>query len=457
MNTFTDEYKFSCYQTITPLDGNGNIWLVKNTVTDRQYVMRRLSMASADVYQKLLEIRHPQIVEVIEVIRKDGFLYVVEEYLKGRLLSTVLTEKRLTRRFTLKAAGQLLSALDVLHERQIVYRDLKPENIVLDEKGNCKLFDFDIARIYTEEKERDTSSRGTRDYAPPEQFGFGQTDARSDIYAFGVTLNLLATGYFPSQKLCGGQLGHIVRRCVEFDPGRRYQNVRQILRRIRLQQREKMIGCAGAVFLLCVLLGLVIGEKKQVPTFEEMADAGREERIIRLGGGMASGDYPAMLFTDQENVVFEMERASLPEVTVCAEKMDEHLRLDITAKGQEEVSFSFEDIAKERDEGGSFYDVDLKETSPEYEILLHDMDQDGTEDLVIAFSRRRKVETLNPADSYYLTAYAVLWVVYWSDENVAICSEPLYFLDLPTLTVDGVLQNNDTREWIGFRNGRWVY
>ncbi len=85
------------------------------------------------------------------------------------------------------------------------------------------------------------------------------------------------------------------------------------------------------------------------------------------------------------------------------------------------------------------------------------MDQDGTEDLVIAFSRRRKVETLNPADSYYLTAYAVLWVVYWSDENVAICSEPLYFLDLPTLTVDGVLQNNDTREWIGFRNGRWVY
>ncbi len=329
--------------------------------------------------------------------------------------------------------------------------------VVLDEKGNCKLFDFDIARIYTEEKERDTSSRGTRDYAPPEQFGFGQTDARSDIYAFGVTLNLLATGYFPSQKLCGGQLGHIVRRCVEFDPGRRYQNVRQILRRIRLQQREKMIGCAGAVFLLCVLLGLVIGEKKQVPTFEEMADAGREERIIRLGGGMASGDYPAMLFTDQENVVFEMERASLPEVTVCAEKMDEHLRLDITAKGQEEVSFSFEDIAKERDEGGSFYDVDLKETSPEYEILLHDMDQDGTEDLVIAFSRRRKVETLNPADSYYLTAYAVLWVVYWSDENVAICSEPLYFLDLPTLTVDGVLQNNDTREWIGFRNGRWVY
>ena len=172
---------------------------------------------------------------------------------------------------------------------------------------------------------------------------------------------------------------------------------------------------------------------------------------------MTSEGYPALLFTDQENIVFEMGQTSLPGITVCAEKTDDRLQLDITSKSQKEVSFLFEDIVKASDDGGHVYAVDLKETSPEYEILLHDMDQNGTEDLVITFSRRRRVETLNPADSYYLTAYVILWVVYWDDEDVSICSEPLFFSDLPTLTVDGVLQDNDKREWISFHNGKWVY
>lgn len=457
MNTNTEEYKFSCYQKIESLDGNGSIWLVRDTVTGRQCVMRRLSMASAEVYHVLAEIHHPNIVEVIDVIHKDGFLYVVEEYLKGRPLSAGLMEKRPSRRFMLKIAGQLLKALGALHERQIVYRDLKPENIMVDEKGDCKLFDFDIARIYAGEKERDTSSRGTRDYAPPEQFGFGQTDARSDIYAFGVTLNLLATGCFPAQKLCGGQLGGIVRRCVEFDPGRRYQNARQILRRIRLLQWEKIIAFIGALLIVCAFLTMGIVRRNQVPEFDEIANAGRGDRIVRLGEQMSFGEYPALLFRDQEKTVFKLEQVSSSKITVCAEKTKDQLQLDITVGNQKEASFLFDDILRERDvlEGG--YDVDLRETSPEYELLLHDMDQNGTDDLVVAFSRREERETPEPDDSYYLTAYVTLWVVYWDDKNIPACSESLYFSDLPVLTAEGVLQDSDTKEWIGFHNGKWVY
>lgn len=457
MNTNTEEYKFSHYQKTEFLDGNDSIWLVRDTVTGRQCVMRRLSMASAEVYHVLSEIHHPHIVEVIDVIHKDGFLYVVEEYLKGRTLSTGLMEKRPSRRFTLKIAGQLLMALDVLHERQIVYRDLKPENIVVDDKGDCKLFDFDIARIYVGEKERDTLSRGTRDYAPPEQFGFGQTDARSDIYAFGVTLNLLTTGYFPAQKRCGGQLGSIVRRCVEFDPGRRYQNVRQILRRIRLLQWENTIALIGVLAIVCACLAMGMTRRNQVAGFGETANAGRGDRIVRLGEQMSLGEYPALLFRDQEKFAFKLEQVYSSKITVCAEKTEDRLQMDITAENQKEASFLFEDILRERDvlEGG--YDVDLQEMSPEYELLLYDMDQNGTDDLVVAFSRREERETLEPDDSYYLTAYVILWVVYWDDKNIPVCSEPLYFSGFPVLTAEGVLQDSDTKEWIGFHNGKWVY
>ncbi len=338
MNTFTEEYRFSCYQKIKTLDGNGSIWLVENSVTGKQYTMRRLSLTSAAVYERLLEISHPHIVKVWEVFRRENFLFVVEEYLQGRLLSDILSEKRMPRRQIRKAAGQILTALDTLHGHQIIYRDLKPENIMVDERDGCKLFDFDIARVYDREKERDTSSRGTRDYAPPEQFGFGQTDARSDIYAFGVTLNLMATGCFPARKLCGGRLGGIVRRCVEFDPKRRYQNVGQILRHIRFLKWEKAMSLS--VFFL----------------------------------------------------VF---------------------------------------------------------------VLLHDMDQNGKADLVVTLCRRKKVETPDPVNNYDLAAYSVLWAVYWDDREGPVCSEPLFFSGMPTLTADGILQDDLTREWIGLENGIW--
>ena len=343
MNTFTEEYRFSCYQKIKTLDGNGSIWLVENSVTGRQYTMRRLSLTSAAVYERLLEISHPHIVKVWEVFRRENFLYVVEEYLQGRLLSDILSEKRMPRRQIRKAAGQILTALDALHGHQIIYRDLKPENIMVDERDGCKLFDFDIARVYDREKERDTSSRGTRDYAPPEQFGFGQTDARSDIYAFGVTLNIMATGCFPARKLSGGRLGGIVRRCVEFDPKRRYQNVGQILRHIRFLKWEKAMSLSVFFLVFVLLLGVSFGRHRQVPALSSVANAGRNDRMVRLGGQMDAGDYPALLLTDQEKAVFEAGQVFLEGTTVCAEKTDDCLRMDIAVKDRESVQLLFSD------------------------------------------------------------------------------------------------------------------
>jgi len=89
--------------------------------------------------------------------------------------------------------------LDYLHQQQppIIFRDLKPSNIMLSDAGVIKLIDFGIARTYKVGKKKDTVAMGSENYAPPEQWGKGQTDARSDIYALGATMYHLLTGTPP--------------------------------------------------------------------------------------------------------------------------------------------------------------------------------------------------------------------------------------------------------------------
>ena len=94
---------------------------------------------------------------------------------------------------------QLCRVLTYLHTHNppIIFRDLKPSNIMLTPDGVLKLIDFGVARTYKKTKSKDTIAMGSAGYAPPEQYGKGQTDARSDIYALGATLLHLLTNLPP--------------------------------------------------------------------------------------------------------------------------------------------------------------------------------------------------------------------------------------------------------------------
>jgi serine/threonine protein kinase len=81
-----------------------------------------------------------------------------------------------------------------------VFRDLKPSNIMIDRIGRVKLIDFGIARFFKEERNEDTYVYGTPGYAAPEQYGTGQTDARSDIFSLGATMHHCLTGRDPSEN-----------------------------------------------------------------------------------------------------------------------------------------------------------------------------------------------------------------------------------------------------------------
>jgi serine/threonine protein kinase, bacterial len=92
--------------------------------------------------------------------------------------------------------------LSYLHSQRppVIFRDLKPANVILTPEGRLKLIDFGIARLFKPGQSHDTQAYGTMGYSAPEQYGRGQTDARSDIYSLAVLLHQLLTGFDPAAK-----------------------------------------------------------------------------------------------------------------------------------------------------------------------------------------------------------------------------------------------------------------
>ena len=152
--------------------------------------------------EMLRMLDHPNLPKFYEEFQEDDRNYLVMEFIEGETLEDRLERvgKGLPEADVMGWAEQLCSVLNYLHERRppIIFRDLKPGNIMVTRSGQIKLIDFGIARIFRRDKTHDTQVLGTPGYAPPEQYGKGQTDPRSDVYALGVTLHQLLTNYDPS-------------------------------------------------------------------------------------------------------------------------------------------------------------------------------------------------------------------------------------------------------------------
>jgi serine/threonine protein kinase len=143
---------------------------------------------------------HPGVVKTFNGEERSR-LYMVIEWVDGRLLRSILNEeKKLPTERAVKIALGICDALDYMHKRGIVHRDLKPENVMVGDDDQIKLIDFGIAM--KEDARRltfvnVTSLLGTPDYISPEQVKGARGDQRSDIYAVGIMLYEMLTGRVP--------------------------------------------------------------------------------------------------------------------------------------------------------------------------------------------------------------------------------------------------------------------
>lgn len=183
---------------------DGTIWALKEmrppddaspTELDEN---RRLFIQEAELLGRL---RHPALPVMAELFAVQGRPTMVMEYVAGKTLEATMRDANapLTEQVAVGYTIQVARVLHYLHTRQppIIYRDLKPSNVMLTPEGVIKLLDFGVARTYKARQTKDTIAMGSAGYAPPEQYGKGQTDARSDVYALGATLLHLLTNLPP--------------------------------------------------------------------------------------------------------------------------------------------------------------------------------------------------------------------------------------------------------------------
>lgn len=150
------------------------------------------TLRSAAILKRL--IHHPNIADLLEVVKDDGKYILIQEYVDGDTLDRRM-EKGLTAVEKESLFLQLLSVIAYSHRHRIMHRDIKPENILVTGDGRVKLLDFGIARDLTWEK-ADSASGGTLNFMAPEQLQ-GQSCLASDVWAVGVILYALATGCYP--------------------------------------------------------------------------------------------------------------------------------------------------------------------------------------------------------------------------------------------------------------------
>ena len=222
----------------------GEVWLAFEK-SGRLVIHKRIAWTGLP-YAILKEKGYPLIPRILHCIEEDGETLVVEEYVQGEsLLDRIGRKAYLSEREAGNILLQLCDGLAPIHAQGIVHRDIKPSNLILQSGGIVRLIDFDAARTVKEHSGEDTMHLGTKGYAPPEQFGYGQTDARSDIYSIGITLReSMPEGY-------GGYLAKVFARCTEIDPDRRYRNVQTLRRAVALRrfwaERGRMALLSAAV------------------------------------------------------------------------------------------------------------------------------------------------------------------------------------------------------------------
>lgn len=223
------------YQEIEVLDSKKNIYLVQDTLSGYIFRKRMILHEEEWLCRVWQQMKHPNLVNIEEVYRLENGAVVMEEYVNGRTLKDVLEEnKTCSVAQTKHYLRQICSALEQIHSRNLVYRNLNPDNIMITMGNNVKLLECGVLRTTFLGKRQDTVFVGTPGYAAPEQFGFGQSDSRSDIYAVGVLLNIMLTGQMPWQKLYSEEtsLQRIIRCCTQVDRNKRYQNVGEIIKEL---------------------------------------------------------------------------------------------------------------------------------------------------------------------------------------------------------------------------------
>lgn len=309
-----EECQRSFYKELYHMDRPGYS-VVTDETTGKIYVKKELRIYDRKVYEYLKAHQCPYITAVYEVWENDGTLTVIEEYIQGDTLSLLLEKRTLSDDRKKDILLQVCDALGFLHEAEppIIHRDVKADNIMVAENGTAYLIDYNAAKFYHKNQSRDTILLGTEGSAAPEQYGFRQSDARTDIYGVGILIQEM----FPDDD----SMQKIAEKATRMEPSQRYQTVRDMKRAIeRCQERRYKINIPGfrtghlwkmMIAIMGYLLILYCGLSLQVEHPKSGADIWLNRIIFLLMSGALVDLYTGWTPLFQNFPLMRSEKTSL--------------------------------------------------------------------------------------------------------------------------------------------------
>lgn len=274
-------------------DGERQVYLVRDQA-DLPAILKLQPAGREDTlkqeYELLRGLRHPQLPQPMAYLEWEGMEYLVREYVDGvSLHEQVTAQGPLSPDKVRQAALSLCQVLQYLHSQTppVICRDVKPQNVILDSEGCCHLIDLGAARRHRPEQQGDTVFLGTQVTAPPEQFGYQQTDQRSDLYSLGVLMRFLRTGSFEPSKqdnISPGYLRRVIRRCTAFDPKDRYSSALAVYRALKYRRLRWGAAAAAGVACAAMIFGILWGSAAEAqPQSSLLEDALRQELQLQNG------------------------------------------------------------------------------------------------------------------------------------------------------------------------------
>lgn len=221
INQLKSSFNRSHYKELYAFD-NENRHVVMDELTENLYLKKKLSVFDEEVIKYLQSSSNIHIPKVVDYWKEDDSLIVIEEYLQGETLENYLQLHNLSEKDKQKIILEILDGVIFLHQANppIIHRDLKASNIMIDKNNTVKIIDYDAAKTYQEGSNKDTVLIGTPGIAAPEQYGFSQSDVRTDIYSLGILIKDLF-GDNPDMM-------RVVDKATQIDPNNRYDSVIQL-------------------------------------------------------------------------------------------------------------------------------------------------------------------------------------------------------------------------------------
>ena len=288
--------RYRVYRTSIGEGGMGTVYRVETN--DAFHMKRALKVLykkdqrpGMNIYTEVNAVKgfdHPGIPQVIEVGEDDEAVYIIQELIEGESFRQIIRNNGAVDDDVLILwLGDVADTLAYLHQKNIIHRDIKPTNIMVTSEGRIKLIDFGLAKEIEQIDTADNRVIGTRNYTPPERYEGLPADVRTDIYEFGTTFYNLATGETPLEmssdsrrhmvtmrrnldRIKSPGIRSILKKCIDVNPDRRYQNFDEIRYRIKsidefnkqiesAEKKHRSLKKATAVLLVLGVLMLGAG------------------------------------------------------------------------------------------------------------------------------------------------------------------------------------------------------